>query len=136
MSQWFSYTLIAMLMWGFWGFFSKLATSVLRDTDAYIYELTGTLVVGLVMVFLLRFHPGGKPIGVLYGLLSGIAVGVGSYFFFYAIARGRSAVVVTVTAMYPLVTLLLSQLLLHEPLSLKQALGISLAIGAILLLST
>ena len=95
MSQWFFYTLIAMLMWGFWGFFSKLATSVLRDTDAYIYELTGTLVVGLVMVFLLRFHP-----------------------------------------MYPLVTLLLSQLLLHESLSLKQALGIGLAIGAILLLST
>ena len=53
-----------------------------------------------------------------------------------ALSRGSSAVVVTATALYPLVTLLLGYVILHEPLSPRQWVGIGLAVGAIVLLST
>ena len=119
-----------------WGFFSKLATSALKPTNAYVYQLLGILLAGVVMTFLVKFQPAGKPVGIVFALATGVVATVAAYFFFSAIAQGRSTVVVTVSALYPLVTLLLSYFFLHETLSLKQVLGIGLALAAILLLST
>ncbi len=39
--SWLFFTLGAMFMWGFWGFFSKMATQALRDVDAAIYQGIG-----------------------------------------------------------------------------------------------
>ena len=43
---------------------------------------------------------------------------------------------VSLTALYPLVTVLLAFIFLREPLTGKQIIGLILAIGAILLLAT
>jgi len=136
MPQWFVFALLSMLLYGVWGFFSKLATSALKPTNAYIYQLIGILLGGVVMTFLVRFQPAGKPAGIAFALATGVVGTFAAYFFFNAVAQGRSSVVVTVSALYPLVTLLLSYLFLHETLSLKQLLGVGLALAAILLLST
>jgi transporter family protein len=136
MSRWFAYTLLAMVLWGLWGFFAKLAARFIPSQQAYIYEVSGTFLVGVAMLFLLRFQPGGDPRGALFGVLTGVTVGIGTYFFFVAIATGRSSVVVTVTALYPVVTLLLGLVFLKEGLAPKHWLGIVLALAAIWLLST
>ena len=136
MPQWFVFALISMILYGVWGFFSKLATSTLKPTNAYVYQLLGILLAGVVMTFLVKFQPAGKPVGIAFALATGVVATVAAYFFFSAIAQGRSTVVVTVSALYPLVTLLLSYFFLHETLSLKQVLGIGLALVAIFLLST
>ena len=133
---WIFFTLAAMLMWGFWGFLSKLATSFLSDTDAVIYHSIGSALVVAIAAFFLRFQAGGKPIGILYAVLSGVAAALATFFFFAAITRGRSVVVVSMTALYPLVTLALSAIFLHEVLTLRQLLGVGLALGAIILLSS
>ncbi len=133
---WLLFTFIAMLLWGFWGFFSKLATQVLRDVDALIYHSMASAVIVLIAAFIIGFQPSDKPIGILYALLSGTSATFAIFFFFAAITRGRSAVVVSMTALYPLVTLALSVFFLHEAITLKQLLGVGLAVGAILLLSS
>jgi len=134
-SLWFLYTLTSLLLWGAWGFFSKLAAVTLKPTNAYIYQVGGILLAGAFMALLVRFDYHGKPSGILFGLASGLAVTFGAYFFFQALGRGRTGLVVTATALYPVITLLLGTLFLHEPLSLKQALGIGLALLALVLLA-
>ena len=136
MNLWVLLTLAAMLMWGFWGFFSKLATQSLRDVDAAIFQGIGSLIVMIIAAFYFRFQPVGKPVNILYAILSGFSATLATFFFFTAITRGRSVVVVSMTALYPLVTLGLSALFLHEVLTIKQLLGVVLALGAILLLSS
>lgn len=133
---WLLFTLAAMLLWGFWGFFSKMATQSLRDVDAAVYQAIGSVLVAGIAAFFIRFQAGGKPIGILYAVLSGVSAALATFFFFGAITRGRSVVVVSMTALYPLVTLGLSALFLHEVLTLRQLLGVGLALGAIVLLSS
>ena len=125
-----------MLLWGFWGFFSKLATAAIRDVDAAVYQAVGNLFVVGVAAFFIRFQPKGSSSGILYAVLSGASAALATFFFFSAITRGRSAVVVSMTALYPLVTLALSVIFLHEAVTLKQLLGVGLALGAIVLLSS
>ena len=50
-------------------------------------------------------------------------------------SKGKASSVVTTTALYPLVTLALAFMILKEPITLKQAVGIAFAISAILLIS-
>ena len=134
-NPWLLNALLALLLWGVWGFFSKLSTTTLKPTNAYIYQIIGIFVSGLVIAFLVKFEPSGKPSGIFFGVASGLCVTFATYFFFQALGRGRSGVVVTVTALYPVITLLLSALLLWEGLNLKQVLGIGLALAAIYLLA-
>lgn len=134
--NWLFLTLAAMFLWGFWGFFSKLATSFIRDVDAAVYQAIGTITVTLIAAFFVRFQPKGSSHGILFAVLSGASAALATFFFFAAITRGRSAVVVSMTALYPLVTLALSVIFLHEVVTLKQLLGVGLALGAIVLLSS
>ena len=133
---WIFFTFAAMLMWGFWGFFSKIATQSLRDVNAAIYQGIGPLIVMIIAAFYFRFQPAGKPMNILFAILSGISATLATFFFFAAITRGRSVVVVSMTALYPLVTLALSAIFLHEAFTLRQLLGVGLAVSAILLLSS
>jgi transporter family protein len=73
--------------------------------------------------------------GLSYGLLTGIAYGIGCLFYFIAADKGKITTVVTLTALYPLVTILLSYLVLKEGISLKQCLGIVFALIAIFLMA-
>lgn len=134
--NWFFLTLGAMFFWGFWGFLAKLATTLMRDMDAMVYEILGSVLVTGVAVFFIRFQPKGPPNGIVYAMLSGASAAMATFFFFAAITRGRSAVVVSMTALYPLVTLVLSLLFLHEAVTAKQLIGVGLALGAIVLLSS
>ena len=49
-------------------------------------------------------------------------------------SRGKASVVITMTALYPLVTILLSFIFLRETIAIKQGIGIMLALLAMLLL--
>jgi transporter family protein len=49
----------------------------------------------------------------------------------FSLARGPASVVVPVTSMYPVVTLVLSLLLLGESITATQALGLALSAGAL-----
>ncbi|MEJ5309476.1 MAG: EamA family transporter [Anaerolineae bacterium] len=52
-----------------------------------------------------------------------------------ALVEGKAAVVVPVTALYPIGVILLAVLILKEALTLRQVCGILLSLGAIYLLT-
>jgi transporter family protein len=135
MDSWFSWTILAMITFGAWGFFPKLAVNYISPQSALIYQVIGGMLVGILGLAMLNFKPETHPTGILYALLTGITGVLGTLFYYFAASRGQISIVVSLTALYPLITILLAVIFLHETLVLKQVLGLCFAVAAIVLLA-
>ena len=136
MESWFIWTVLAMITFGFWGFFPKLAVNYISPQSALIYQVLGGLVVGLIALVTAGFKPEIQPMGMLYAFLTGITGVLGTLFYYAATSRGQLTIVVSLTALYPLITIFLAFIFLHETISLKQTVGLFFALTAIILLSS
>jgi transporter family protein len=135
MNSWFLWTILAMITFGAWGFFPKLAVSYINPQSALIYQVIGGLLVGIISLAMVNFKPEMHPMGILYGLLTGITGVLGTLFYYFAASKGQIAIVVSLTALYPLITILLAIIFLNETLVLKQYVGLGFALAAIVLLT-
>lgn len=132
---WFPAAIVSLLCFGLWGFFSKLTINYIDARSALFYQSIGVAAIGFVALILLDFKPASTPKGISFGFLTGVAYGIGCLFYFIAADRGKVTTVVTMTALYPLITIFLAYVLLHEAISLRQGLGIFFALVAIYLLA-
>jgi transporter family protein len=133
--NWLGFSLLALALWGVWGFLGKVAAQSLPAAAVYLLTISGHLV---VVTFILLEGLGPvpwQPWGVGAALGSGIAMAVALLFFLKALARGPALVVVPLTALYPAVTVLLSWFFLREALTLRHLAGLALALAAVWLLS-
>jgi len=135
MDSWFFWTILALVTFGAWGFFPKLAVNYITPSSAIIYQVIGGLLVGVVGLTLVNFKPETHPMGILYAVLTGITGVLGTFFYYAAASRGQISIVVSLTALYPLITILLAMIFLHETLVLKQVIGLCFAVAAIVLLA-
>ena len=135
MSSWFIAALGALLIWGIWGFLPKLASRDLDPKSILIYETLGAILVGLFVLAWVGFKPQVHARGMALSVVTGMAGFLGSLLFLYAISRGEASIVVTMTALYPLVVIILSYFFLNEGITLKQTFGIVFALIALVLLS-
>ncbi len=136
MTEWLPAATLALFSFGLWGFFSRLALNYIDTKSALVFQTFGVLLIGLIALFLLDFKPETEMRGTGFGILTGLAYGIGCLFFLVAADRGKLITIVTLTALYPLITILLSTIFLQEAINLKQAIGIGLALVAIVLLSS
>lgn len=136
MTQWLAPAVLALFSFGLWGLFSKLAIAHIDSKSALIFQTAGVMLVGLITLGMLNFKPATDLKGLGFGLLTGIAYGIGCLFYLIAADKGKIVTVVTMTALYPLVTIILSYFLLQEAINLKQVSGILLALVAIFLMSS
>ena len=137
MPRWLPFSLITIVVWGAWGAVSKLASD---GVDANTNQVFFTL--GLLpLIFIVWWSPrvrGGKnrKVGIGWAFLTGILGGTGNIAFFHAFVLGGKASIVTpVTALFPLVTVILAITFLHERIGTAQKIGLVLALVAIYLLS-
>jgi len=135
MNDWLLFTIIALLLWGLWGLFPKIASNYIGPKSVLIYEAIGAAFLTIIVLFSVGFKPEIHAKGITFGILGGLAGAIGGLFFLYAISRGKASIVVPITALYPLVTILLAFIILKEPITLKQGIGIALALAAMVLLS-
>jgi len=135
MDSWFIWTILAMVTFGAWGFFPKLAVNYISPQSALIYQVIGGLLVGIVGLAMINFKPETHPMGILYAFLTGITGVLGTLFYYAAASRGQISIVVSLTALYPLITIMLAIIFLHETLMLKQVIGLGFAVAAIVLLT-
>ena len=133
--NWFPAALISLFCFGLWGFFTKVAINYIDPKSALIYQTMGIAVIGVITLSLVSFKPAGDIRGVSFGLLSGLATGIGFLFYLIAADKGKVTTIVTMTALYPLITIFLAYIILSEGINLKQGAGILLALVAIYLLS-
>jgi transporter family protein len=74
--------------------------------------------------------------GFSWSVAAGFFTFIGFLTFFSALEQGKASTVVTLSALYPVVTILLSVIFLHERISLKEGAGIVFALIASVLLAS
>lgn len=136
MHTWLAPALLSLISFGLWGLFTKLTILYVNSKNALVFQTVGVMLIGFIVLGQLNFKPTGDFKGIFFGLLTGIAYGLGCFFYFIAADKGKVSTIVTLTALYPFITLLLSFLFLKETVSAKQYIGIILAMGAIYLMSS
>jgi bacterial/archaeal transporter family protein len=68
-------------------------------------------------------------------LAGGMAGAVGGVFFYFALSKGEASRVVTITSLYPMISVLLACLFLDEALTTQKIAGIACAVAAMILLT-
>jgi len=100
-----------------------------------VFAVIGPLIVASIVLLSLNFRVQMHGKGVVYALLAGLAGSLGGLFFVHAVNRGKASIVITLTALYPVVTILLSFIILKEEITIRQGVGIVLALISMALLS-
>jgi bacterial/archaeal transporter family protein len=131
--MWLVYALTALFLYGLWAFFPKMASLHLPAKEALLFQIIGILAVGVTILLNSKSKLQFSLPGLIYSILGGIAGIVGTLFFLKALALGKTYVVIIITALYPLLAILLAFIVLREPLTAKNALGIGFAMVAIYL---
>lgn len=135
MKIWLSYSILCVFLWGLWGFFSKLATNYISPVSVFFYGMLGAAATGIAGLLLIGYKPETQASGISYALLSSLMGTVGAFFYYFALSKYKASVVITLTALYPVVTIVLSFLILKEGINFKQGLGILFALLAVLFFS-
>jgi transporter family protein len=135
MTGWVGFALMALGLWGVWGFLSKVATRHLPFFAVYLIAIAGHLVVVAYLGAAGRLAVPWHPFGVAAAGASGVCMAFGLLCFFQALSRGAATLVVPFTALYPVVTVALSWVFLRESLGPRQLAGVVLAALATWLLS-
>jgi transporter family protein len=136
MHSWLPPTLTGLVLFGLWGFFPKLTVAYLDAKSALVYQTIGSVLVGLLVLFSLKMQPAFNLRGMIFAILTGIAGVSGTLCFFAAASRGRISLVVSVTALYPMITIILAAIFLREPITARQVTGMASALVAIWLMSS
>jgi transporter family protein len=136
MSAWVWAGLACCAMWGLSRFFPKLATQHIDPQSAFAFEVAGEAIIAVAILAGAGFRPNLQLRGVSYALLAGVFGGLGVYAYLLGAQRGHVSQLVIVSALYPVITVLLGVLVLGEPFSARQLAGLVLALAAILLVAT
>lgn len=133
--RWLWLALGALLAWGFWSFLPKLALQSMPPHSVIFYEALGNLLVSIPVLIYLRgklmWHNRTVPMAAF---MSGITV-CAFLMYFFALKNGPVATIVTLTALYPVVVILLARIFLKEKLNRLQWLAVALAVAAAVLLA-
>ena len=134
-TNWIVYSLVALMCWGLWGFFTKLASRYLDWTQLLVISGIVSLLTTLIIFVVGKPQIDMHSPGFIYALLAGITSALAVVAFYGALGTGKSSIVVPLTALYPAVTIVISFLVLSERISPSKGIGAALALAAILLLS-
>jgi len=135
MQGWLTPSIISLFSFGFWGLFSKLSVDYIDFKSALIYQTIGVIVVAMIGLGMVDFKPATASKGIWFAVLTGLAYALGCLFYFIAASKGKIITVVTLTAFYPSVTILLSCVLFNETISVKKIIGMLFAIVAIFMIT-
>ncbi len=133
---WLVYALVALVFWGITGVTQKLSTNNISTQLSFLWFAIAFIPIALVILVVTPLDWHMKPRILALAVVGGALNGLGAFTSFAALeSGGKASIVIPLVYLYPLVTILLALLFLHERLTGVQALGIVLAIGAAILLS-
>ena len=135
MPRWLRWSVLALLSWGVWAIMAKLIGEALSGTHNQALSTLGILPVMVALGISRRFSTtGNRRWGILFALAGGAVSCIGNVFYYDALSRGgKAALIVPLTALYPLATILLAMLWLKERLNRIQLAGVLLSLHAIYL---
>jgi uncharacterized membrane protein len=135
MPRWLRWSLLALLSWGVWALMAKLIGDRLSGAQNQALSTLGILPIMLVLgVSRKSSAMGNRRRGILYALAGGAVSCIGNVFYYDLFSRGgQAAMIVPLTALYPLATIFLAMVLLRERLNRVQLGGVLFSLIAIYL---
>jgi uncharacterized membrane protein len=135
MRPWLLWTLIAVVCWGVWALLAKLIGDALTPVQQQTLSTLGLLPVMAALACSKKLAAtGNRRRGALFAVGAGLLTCLGNIAYYDVLNRGaKAATVIPLTALYPLVTVLLAVLLLKERLNRIQLVGVGLSFAAIYL---
>src|SRR5512135_844790 len=127
---------VLLLLFGLWGITAKLAMKEIGLQIVIWAQIASTAIFPIYFVLFKDLLPLKLDTGaVIMALVTG-ALGIGGTIMLYLMLRvAPTSIVIPLSALYPLVTIILSFLILREQITPQQWLGIAFALVAIALLS-
>jgi len=124
---------MAVLCWGLWAVMSKLIGDALTAAQSQALSTLGLVPVALALVASRRLSvSGNRRRGIGAAVAAGALASGGNVAYYHALnVGGKAATLVSLTALYPLVTVVLAVLLLRERLNAFQCAGMVLSLAAI-----
>lgn len=132
---WLPYALITLVAWGVVGLLQKLSTNYISAESSLIWLVVGFLLLEPLL------YPGAAVFrysgwNLTWALLSGVLNALGAWALFAALKNGGKASIVSpLTALYPLVVIMIVPFVLHETITRLQVVGVICALIAVVLLS-
>jgi len=127
------YSVIALVFWGIWAYFSKILTRSLSTELIAFFTTIGSLI-AITIYTLIRTK-------ILFNASTGWAMIVGmigmiaTFAFYAALAKGPASVIVPWTGLYIIIPVALGFIFLGEPITINRIIGIITAIISIIFLS-
>jgi bacterial/archaeal transporter family protein len=133
MPRWFLFTAVAVLCWGVWAVISKLIGDAISAGQSQALSTLGLLPVMLALGCSGRLKvTGNRRRGLALAFAAGVLTCGGNVAYYHALNSGaKAATVVPLTALYPLVTVVLAVAFLRERLNAIQKGGIAMSLIAI-----
>ncbi|MEZ0260774.1 MAG: EamA family transporter [Alphaproteobacteria bacterium] len=135
-NQWFLPAMMALFTWGVTAFLPKLVLRRLKPLQMIAYSSCFFMVTAFV-VQLFYLDQGGvqfEPRGVALAMATGCCGAFGQIFYLQALKNGSVAHVSMISSLYPLIATLLAFIFLHEPMTIRQGVGVLLGLSSIILL--
>ena len=132
---WLPYALLVLVGWGIWGLVQKPLTDETDVWSVAFVQFGVTLSWGLGSALVRRQKLDPRTPGLKFATGAGVCAYSGSLAFLLAIDRASASLVVPMTAMYPVVTIILGVVLLNERLTVWHKVGVVLSLAAIFFLS-
>jgi len=134
-APWFLIVGLVLILWGFTAVFQKLSTNYISAESTLVLRTVGFLV---FMPFIYPrgelFHRSAHSLG--YGSLAGFLSALGCLGLFAAMKKGgKASIVGPLSALYPIIVVILSPFVLHESITALQGLGVLFGLIAVVLLS-
>ena len=133
---WLFFALVTLVFWGVTGVTQKLSTNAISAELSFLWFVLAFVPIALVILLVvpLDWHLKAKVFWL--AVLGGALNGLGAMTSFKALeSGGKASIVIPLCYLYPLITIFLALLFLHEKVSRVEALGIALALVAAILLS-
>ena len=129
-------SILVIILWGIWAFFFKVGVEEIGIKQALIWNnMVAILLSILIILFLISSTQLKISKGTFYVMIATIFGITGSIIWYFSLEKNKASLVVSFTALYPLITVILSSIFLKEKLSLQNWIGIIFAIIAGILLS-
>jgi len=136
MKAWILPTLGTFVCWGLWSFLPKITTRYIDPKSAIVYEVIGGIFFSIVVLYFMGFRLETHPKGIALAASAGLLGFLGALCFLFAVTKGPVSLIAPLSALYPILSVALAVIFLHEAITVKQCIGIVFAILAVVLVTT
>ena len=136
LKPWLAFALITTISWGVWGALIEIPEKAgFPATMGYVVWALTMIIPTVFALKRINWQLDKNAISIRFGLLIGLSGAAGQLILFQALRTGPAYLVFPIVSLSPIVTILLSILVLKERASFKAGVGIIIALIAIPLLS-